>query len=350
MSLCEHIDTFPCFGSSCSVRVTGDGVTRSAAQSVAFARRQLLAWHGRFSRFLPESELSRLNRDTRATVPASALMVELAAAVRRAGSMTAGLVDGTLLERVRSAGYRDSLEQGVALGPALALAPPRRPAGASPGASWALITSDREAGTVTRPAGVSIDSGGLAKGLFADVLARELEQHAAYVVSCAGDLALGGRRAPVRELKVESPFDGATIHAFEVARMGVATSGIGRRSWFDERGRPAHHLLDPATGRPAYTGIVQATALAPSALDAEIYAKAALLSGPERARAWLAHGGVLVFDDGSHEVLEAPAAITLGRSIGGSSQERADGEKTAPLSERSSAPPSPKAAASASVS
>ncbi len=83
----------------------------------------------------------------------------------------------------------------------------------------------------------------------------------------------------------------------------MATSGIGRRSWLDGRGRPAHHLLDPATGRPAYTGVVQVTALAPTALEAEIRAKAAILAGPDRAREWLPDGGVVVYDDCTAEVL-----------------------------------------------
>jgi len=65
-----------------------------------------------------------------------------------------------------------------------------------------------------------------------------------------------------------------------------------------------HHLLDPATGRPAFTGIVQATALAPTALEAEWRAKAAVLAGPAAAPRRLPHGGVLVFDDGSHMVVE----------------------------------------------
>ena len=85
----------------------------------------------------------------------------------------------------------------------------------------------------------------------------------------------------------------------------MATSGIGKRSWLDGDGSPAHHILDPGTGRPAFTGIVQATALAPTALAAETLAKAALLSGPEGARRWLPHGGVLVLEDGSHQLVEA---------------------------------------------
>jgi FAD:protein FMN transferase len=100
---------------------------------------------------------------------------------------------------------------------------------------------------------------------------------------------------------VESPFDGRILHTFELTGGGVATSGIGRRSWLDRSGAPAHHLLDPASGRPAFTGVVQATALAPTALEAEARAKAAVLSGPYGAADWLPHGGVVVLDDGNHQ-------------------------------------------------
>ncbi len=96
----------------------------------------------------------------------------------------------------------------------------------------------------------------------------------------------------------------------------MATSGIGRRSWFGADGRPAHHLLDPATGAPAFTGVVQATALAPTAVEAEWRAKAAVLSGPDCAGDWLAHGGVVVLDDGDHFVVSAnsqprPSGLSL---------------------------------------
>jgi FAD:protein FMN transferase len=107
-----------------------------------------------------------------------------------------------------------------------------------------------------------------------------------------------------RAVQVASPFDGAILHRFALADAGIATSGIGRRSWLAPDGAARHHLLDPATRRPAFTGVVQATALAPTALEAEIRSKAALLSGPERAATWLPHGGVVVLDDGSPEVLE----------------------------------------------
>jgi len=67
--------------------------------------------------------------------------------------------------------------------------------------------------------------------------------------------------------------------------------------------RIAHHLLDPSTGRPAFTGVVQATALAPTALEAELRAKCAVLSGPEAAPSCLPDGGLLVLDDGTHHLI-----------------------------------------------
>src|SRR5581483_7933830 len=139
---------------------------------------------------------------------------------------------------------------------------------------------------------------GIAKGFFADELATRLAAHPAVVIDCAGDLRLSGSAAPARPVLVESPFDGSTIHTYELAQGGAATSGIGRRSWLIG-GKPAHHLLDPSTGRPAFTGVVQVTALAPSASEAEALSKGALLSGPKAAERVLVHGGVVVLDDGS---------------------------------------------------
>ena len=140
---------------------------------------------------------------------------------------------------------------------------------------------------------------GSRRALFGDLLAAELAEHEAFAVVCAADVRLGGVAGIVRAVEVARPFDGSVLHTFELARGAAATSGIGRRSWLDGGGRPAHHRLDPASGRPAFTGIVQATALAPSAVQAEVPAKTALLAGPARGPAILCHGGLVVLDGGA---------------------------------------------------
>jgi FAD:protein FMN transferase len=286
----EARESFDCFGSTCTVLVGGAG----GGELAGAARELLLGWHDRFTRFDPDSELSRLNADHRSTIPVTPMMARLASAVADAALLSGGLVDGTLLDEVEQAGYRGDLQAPLDLPTALTLAPPRRAAAAR--APALQLSIDFSALVLSRPPGLRIDGGGLAKGLFADVVAETLGDRA-FAIDCAGDVRVGGSK---RSVDVESPFDGRIVHRFELTDAGVATSGIGRRSWLDGHGEPAHHLLDPATGRPAFTGIVQATAIAPTALEAEVRAKAALLSGPDGAADWLRYGGVIVLDDGNH--------------------------------------------------
>ena len=312
MSSREAIERFDCFGGSCAVIVAGEGPP-AASVAAARAREQLLAWHDAFSRFRADSELSRLNADPHGQVPVSPLMAYLVAAARWAGELTGGLVHATMAGEIERAGYADGLPPPLPLELALALAPAREPATPSPARRWRSLRADATRGIVERPPGLRLDSGGLAKGLFADLIAETLSGHESFAVDCGGDLALGGSGGRPRAIRVQSPFDGSVLHTFELARTGVATSGIGRRAWLDPAGRPAHHLLDPGSGRPAYTGVVQATALAPSALLAEIHAKAAVLAGPAGGVSWLRWGGVLVLDDGSRRVIEPPSLAGAAR-------------------------------------
>jgi FAD:protein FMN transferase len=298
--------SFACFGGTVTVHVRAEEEARSAVAAEQ-ARCFLLDAHDSLSRFIPDSELSRLNRDPRPDVPATPLLRSLAAAVAIAGANSGGLVDATMLAEIESPGYRGSLgEQApVPLLDALCSRDGRVPARPQRASRWRLVGADEDAGTVVRPPGVAIDSGGIAKGLLADLLAAMLAEHPAYAVDCCGDVCIGGGSGLERRLLVDDPFGGGPIHELRLREGAAATSGIGRRCWPGPDGRPAHHLLDPSTGEPAFTGIVQATALARSALLAETRAKAALLSGPEGAGAWLPEGGVLVHDDGEAEVVPA---------------------------------------------
>jgi FAD:protein FMN transferase len=304
-SAIEAIERFPCFGGRCEVLVTGSGPAGTPPEAAVRVKRGLLAWHDQFSRFQPDSELSRINRDRRETVPASPAMTRFVEAALNAAAMTGGLVDPTLAGELDRAGYAKHLDSvPVPLRRALALAPRRAPGGPNPTGAWRQIRVDRAAGTVTRPPGVRLDSGGIVKGMFGDILAALLSGHESFAVDCAGDVRFGGAGSLLRPIRVAGPFDDSVLHVFELVRGAVATSGIDKRSWLDTENRPAHHLLDPATGRPAFTGVVQVTALAPTGVQAEALSKAALLSGPDRARARLTYGGLVVHDDATVDVIE----------------------------------------------
>ena len=140
----------------------------------------------------------------------------------------------------------------------------------------------------------------------ADAVAHRLAGYTRFVVDCGGDLAIGGVGAQLEpyRVEIEHPLTGETIRTVDVASGGVASSGLNVRLWQDAEGRFAHHLLDPSTGQPAWTGLIGVTALAPSALEAETLAKAALLLGPTAAACVLQeHGGLIVHDSGDVETV-----------------------------------------------
>ena len=300
----EASRTFSCFGGNTTVVVEGAGSVGEPGEAVIAARDLLLVWHAAFSRFKPESELSRLNGDERTSVPVTAIMARFVQSVVDAAQATGGLVDATMLEAIEGLGYKTERFRGsLALPLALALAPARQPARAHPDLRWRTIKVDFDTSMVTRPPGVRLDGGGIVKGMLADVIGEMLQEHHSFLVDCEGDLRVGGSGGLQRSVTVAAPLSQRILHEFKLADGAVATTSITKRSWM-ERLKPAHHLLDPATGLPAYTGIVQTTALAPTALEAEALTKAALLSGPQDAAGWLRHGGLIVFDDGSHVVVE----------------------------------------------
>jgi thiamine biosynthesis lipoprotein len=297
---------FACFGGTAAlhVRAEGEGDSRALAER---GRYLLLDAHRQLSRFDPESELCRLNRDPRAEVPASPLMRRLVAAVLTAGSRSGGLVDATLLDAIERAGYMDSLQVGgtAPLSPSLFTVNDPAPAHPNPAGDWCAVSVDEEAGTVIRPPGVKIDSGGIAKGLLADIVGESLRDSRSFAVDCCGDIRLGGTGGRPRKVRIDDPFGTDALHELSLSEGAVATSGITRRSWLGPGAAAAHQILDPCSGRPAFTGILQVTAVASTALLAEVFTKSALLSGPERAAEWLPFGGVFVRDDGEVEVISA---------------------------------------------
>jgi thiamine biosynthesis lipoprotein len=263
----EQARTVEVFGGRVGLHAAG----REAPLALAVAEALLKRMHAVLTRFEPTSELCRLNADPRPRVPASVLVRRLAAAIPYAGGLSGGLVDATIAPRLEPDGTEPDGDP--------------RPATPDPRRNWASVSADDT--TVSRPPGVALDSGGLAKGLAADLIADRMRDLPSFAVECMGDVRA---RGPERTLRIASPWDDDEILAeLPLTDGAAATSGVTRRGW---------HLIDPGSGLPARTGVVQTTALAPTALEAEVRAKAALLAGPRAARDHLAHGGLLVLADG----------------------------------------------------
>jgi FAD:protein FMN transferase len=316
----ERVDeSFRALGSTVRIAVAAPG----ARGLLARARAELRAFERCASRFLPDSELCALNADPRPVVPASQQLRDAVRAALWAADRSGGLVDPCLLDELEAAGYDRSLSGVRGLGSFGSIEAAGydrsflsssgagrhggsvrgaggrvRPARPHPAARWRDVRVDDVRGTIVRPPGVRLDLGGSGKGHAADRVARLLGSAREWVVDAGGDVRVGGSR----EIVVAHPLRDEPAARLQLTDGAVATSSIVRRSWRTAGGAAAHHLLDPATGRPAWTGLLSVTALAPTTLHAETLAKAALLSGPDGARRILArHGGFAIHQDGEVE-------------------------------------------------
>lgn len=273
--------------------------SRAAARAGAErARDRLHELEARWSRFRSTSEVSALNAAGGAAVVVSR---ETRALVQRAVDgwrRTNGRFDPTVLDALVGLGYDrdfDTIDPRVC-----------RPANhrAAPGCVGIVV--DHVTGTVRLPPDVRFDPGGIGKGFAADVVVGDLLAADAEVdgvcVNVGGDLRVEGR-APGGGgflVDLEHPLTGQSIARLGLRAGAVASTWRTRRVW----GPPPavrHHLIDPATGAPAASGLAGVTVIAGRAWWAEVLAKAAFVDGPVAGAARLAEhraAGFLVDDEG----------------------------------------------------
>jgi thiamine biosynthesis lipoprotein len=251
----------------------------------------------RWSRFRPDSELSRLNT-TGELRPASTLTFTLLEAAQHAFEVTGGRFDPTILDALIAAGYDDEFEIVRNRGP-VALKPARV-------TSFSSVELDADSQYVTLHDNVSIDLGGIAKGFAADLIAGEIVAlgASAVIVNLGGDLRATARPDGLAwRVDIDDPHrPGRTIASVALNDGAVATSTKARRRWrVAGETVEAHHLIDPATARPARSDAMAATVVASEAVWAEPLAKAAFIAGPDEGRRFLNQlglAGLILTDDG----------------------------------------------------
>ncbi len=236
----------------------------------ARARLVMDAWDARFSRFLPDSELERLNEAGGKPFEASQQMVNVLEAALRAARATDGMFDPLLGGRMRELGYDRTFAE----------LPPDRsrlPLAAWRSGAWREIVVERARGVVRLPVGLRLDLGGIAKGMAVDAALDALVSagQPCAAVNAGGDLAVFGLPPGADAWTVA--IDGPREMVVAVREGALATSSVLRRRWRVE-GVERHHLLDPRTGMPAAGPIVQASVAAATCAQAEVAAKLAILS------------------------------------------------------------------------
>ena len=260
-------------------------------------------WAGRLTRHTETSDLARLNADPRSSVAVGPVLAAALMAGLVASDASEGFTDITLLDARLAAEGKSDLVAASRLG------------------EWQIIRRPRGAAVIRRPFGLRFDLGGIGKGWIADRALALLHSWPSAVVDADGDLAVRCSPGACWEIGIEDPrSEGVNLAVLRLTaapggaptRWGVATSGTSIHRWNIGR-LVSHHLIDPRTGRPARTDVVQATVVAETALRAEALAKAAVIAGSvegfvllERARV---RGAVLLTT--RDEVQALPVTLPL---------------------------------------
>jgi len=232
----------------------------------------------RFSRFLPASEVTELNRSSGDWQQVSNDLMEMFQLSRKFYDETGGLFDPTILPDLKQAGYDRSMDEIRAYG-----ATPRTSAlNHISQPAFSEIAFDLADNLIRLPLGMEIDLNGIAKGWIVERAAQLLHT---YVETCAvsagGDMYFIGRPSDGMDWDVylEDPRDSEQmISQLHVGSGGVATSSVMKRTW-RLGGKVRHHLIDPRTGEPAKTDWLSVTVIAPDIITADVYAKAILIGG-----------------------------------------------------------------------
>ncbi|VXC12784.1 FAD:protein FMN transferase [Aeromicrobium sp. 9AM] len=277
---------------SCHVRLTvTDGATLDRARRLLTDLMSDV--EDAASRFVPTSDVSRVNQAAGRLVPVARRMTELVDVAMTAAGATDGLVDPTVGAHVIRAGYAQDIElvrdRLVLTGESAA---PHR-------ANWHSIQVDHELSRVGVPAGLALDLGATAKSWTADSAAHAIAALGTGVlVEIGGDVAVAGHKPTPWQIRI-SEQAGEPGEQVGLTSGGLATSSSAARRWRTANGS-AHHIIDPRTGEPAAGPWRTATVWANSALDANIASTAAIVLG-EDAAGFLAergHPARLVGQDG----------------------------------------------------
>ena len=168
------------------------------------------------------------------------------------------------------------------------------------------IKAEPSTGTVTLLGkNTAIDLGGIAKGYTS---ARLMDVFRSYgltsgLVSLGGNVQVLGTKpdGSLWRVGIENPQGGDYLGVLSTKDAAVITSG-GYERYFEENGKHYHHILDPATGYPAESGLVSVTIVSPDGTLADALSTALFVMGRERAEEyWRAHADefdVILQDEG----------------------------------------------------
>jgi len=303
----------PHMGTLVRIKLYADGALQAkGAFRAAFDR--IAQLDDALSDYKPESELNRICRTAVARpVEAGAELFRVLEASQKLAAETDGAFDVTLgpvIRLWRQARITNRLPDSALL---------REAAGRCGYRKLHLDPAKRT--VMLDQAGMQLDAGGIAKGYAADAALSILEQLGirSALVAASGDLAFGdpppGQRGwRIGVDSIDRP-EAAFTRVLELSNAAVSTSG-DREQHLDIDGARYSHIIDPITAM-GLSSPITVTVIARHGIDADGFATAVSVLGPERGIAFIekqAGASALVVTDRVVESARWPAPMSHARA------------------------------------
>lgn len=261
-----------------------EGVTTSPEQVQQVIDEQLRLINQQMSTYLPDSELSRLNRaPVGDAVVVSNNLFDVLLLSLEVGWLSDGAFDITVEPLVELWGFGPGEHHLADEVPE-----PDQVRALLERTGFTYLEFDLAGNRVTRHRELSLDLSGVAKGFAVDKVAEVLDYAGFqnYMVEIGGELRLRGnspRGTPWR-IAIEEPDPAGlrSVHkALELTDIAMATSG-DYRNYFEQDGKRYSHTIDPKTGYPVTHNLASVTVLSDEAAYADALATALNVMGPEK--------------------------------------------------------------------
>lgn len=244
------------------------------------------------SPFQPQSIISRINRGE-CDVRADAMVRRVFAASQRVSELSDGMFDPTVAPLINYWGFGYASADSLPLDSVRALV----------GICDCYIAAD---GSVKKKhKDTEFNFSAITKGYGCDAVGEMLRRNGCtdFLVEIGGEIAASGSspRDDRWRVMVDAPTDcsDSIVHdgmlTLDIADCGVATSGNYRNYRLTGQGKVSH-TINPRTGRPmtldrSDTTVLSATVVAPTAMDADALATAAMLLPPHKAEMMMKKAG-----------------------------------------------------------
>jgi thiamine biosynthesis lipoprotein len=267
---------FRAMGTDVSLEIIADN-TESAEKSIKKVQNIFLKNEKIFSRFLPESELSKINNNLGREVEVPREMQEVLELVLKFHELSGGYFDPRIIGNLERIGYDKDFRSNNFNTQEARVIEIENISG--------KLTDDLKLnlGKKTVLVKKRIDTTGIAKGYTVDEAAEYLKKEGFdnFIIDTGGDMFAQGFNGDGEDWRigVEGLEDDKIM--LKLHNQGIATSGISRKKW-EAGGKKFHHLVNPKSPADFSWDLKTVTVIKEKTVEADGRAKVLFLMGREK--------------------------------------------------------------------